>query len=146
MEQRVWTVQLGRVYRPVFEAEEMLVKSLKNNQKRVLPSVKSSQESFEHSEPDSEENSDDKMVFNLPDRLPPVQKTEKSERLKNLEDRRKERHEKIVEKLADSITKEIQNFHSNFAEKSKATCRYFYADFSDFNYAKKLVLIFADTF
>ena len=121
MEQRVWSIQLGRVYRPVFEAEEMLIKSLKKNQKQVLPAVgtSSSQGSLELTELDSEENSDDQLVFNLPDRLPALQKNEKSDRLRNLENRRKDRHEKIVEKLADSIGKEIRKFHGNFADKSQ---------------------------
>ena len=121
MEQRVWSIQLGRVYRPVFEAEEMLIKSLKKNQKQVLPAVgtSSSQGSLELTELDSEENSDDQLVFNLPDRLPALQKNEKSDRLRNLENRRKDRHEKIVEKLADSIGKEIRKFHGNFVEKSQ---------------------------
>ena len=134
--QRVWTVQLGRVYRPVFEAEEMLVKSLKKNEKQVLPavghSIASSQGSFELSEPDS----DDQLVFNLPDRLPALEKGEKSERLRNLENRRKARHQKIVENLAESIGKEIRKFHVSFADKSKETRQRFNPGLSDFNYTK----------
>ena len=118
MDQKVWQVQLGRVYRPVFEAEEMLVRSLKKSQKTILPSVKSSQSSDFH-ESVTEERTDDQLVYHLPDRLPAIQKGEKSERLRNLEERRKSRHERIVEKMKNSISETIKKFHQQFEEISK---------------------------
>jgi hypothetical protein len=128
---RVWPVKPGQVYRPVFDAEEQLVQSFQNVQKKKAPDVFSTPSAsgdFQQNSTSSqnlyecEADHESKLsseVFNLPDKLPPLEHTGTSERLTKIKERRLKRHQQVVKSFNESMQGEMGLFREKLMELAK---------------------------
>lgn len=131
--QKVRSVPHGQIYRPVFDAEEQLIKSIKSH-KNPLPVLESPEVATLSGSGDIFDRvtrSSDRYEFendlsvsevkNLPDRLPPIDRSQMpASRLEKIYVRREARHKRIVHDFATEMKFGLENLQTKIKDLSTA--------------------------